>query len=389
MSRGMLFLECVNDIGGSEQHTLNLLASIDRARYRPLVAFLVPTGPFPEETAHLAPVFHCPLGRYRAIHHLIRVAGTLANLVRHQEVAIIQSNHAKSHIVAWLAGALAGVPTIYCVCEDVQPAVPLNRIALSLPGTTFVPLSEWTARHLQRIGVDTRRIFVGYPGTHLVSHPADESEVAAQRSELGVPVDAPLVALPGRLTRWKGQSVFLRAAHRVLQEAPEVHFAIVGGPTLGLDPGYPAELEALARALGVAARIRFTGHRRDVPSVLAASDIVVHASTMPEPFGLVVIEAMAAGRPVIASASGGPEEIVVNAETGLLVAPGDDEAMAQAILGLLRDPARCHAMGVAGRKRVSRLFTLQAMAERYETIWDHTIGRSLHCLAHHQGDHLP
>jgi glycosyltransferase involved in cell wall biosynthesis len=131
-------------------------------------------------------------------------------------------------------------------------------------------------------------------------------------------------------------------------------------------------MKALARDLGIAPRVLFTDWRYrldDIPEVLAATSVLVHASTEPEPFGLVLIEAMACGRPVVATAAGGVLDIVEDGGTGLLVSPGDVESTASAVVRLLLHPEQASTMGAKGRAKAEREFSLPTYARRVEEVY--------------------
>ncbi len=149
---------------------------------------------------------------------------------------------------------------------------------------------------------------------------------------------------------------------------PEARFLIVGGAPFRAGDAYPARLHRLAQELDLAHRVVFTGHLEDVRPALAAMDVFVHAGD-PEPFGLVNLEAMAMGKPVIAFAHGALPEIIAEEETGLLVPPGDITALAEAVVCLLRDPPRRAAMGRAGRARVRERFQITHTVDRLATLW--------------------
>ena len=168
------------------------------------------------------------------------------------------------------------------------------------------------------------------------------AEIALRRGDgasvrrLLVPEGGPLVGIVGRLDRWKGQDVFLRAASLVARRRPDARFAVVGGALIGYEGSYPDDLERLAAELGLADRVHFAGHQDDPYPWLDALDVAVLASEA-EPFGLVVVEAMVLGTPVVATAPGGPEEIVEHGRSGLLVPSGAHEELATAILRVLDD----------------------------------------------------
>jgi glycosyltransferase involved in cell wall biosynthesis len=175
--------------------------------------------------------------------------------------------------------------------------------------------------------------------------------------------------------RWKGQAVFIRALAQVVRAIPNVRGLIVGAwhaeddkpGRLGGGEAYYRELSALADHLG--APIRFTGFVRDPGKVYAAADVIAHTSTAPEPFGRTVIEAMMAGRPVVATNAGALPEIVADGVSGILTPPGDAAALAAALADLLTSPARCADMGVAARARAEAEYTLEIMTRRMEDFY--------------------
>ncbi len=186
------------------------------------------------------------------------------------------------------------------------------------------------------------------------------------RVEVGLPTGVPLACLLGRLTAWKGHHVAIAAWRAVRQKLPEAVLAIVGDG----EPAYSEQCRALVARLGLGEAVRFIGHRDDVERVLHASDLLVHASCYEHPsqgtveaFGLVVIEAMAAALPVVATAAGGVTEVVAPDVTGKLVRPGDPDALAEAIVFYLSNRDAAAEAGFAGRRRVRELFTIDRSIE--------------------------
>ncbi|HVL88851.1 MAG TPA: glycosyltransferase, partial [Actinomycetota bacterium] len=166
---------------------------------------------------------------------------------------------------------------------------------------------------------------------------------------------------------WKGQHVFLRAAARLTAAHPDARFVVAGDALGGFSAGYPAGLRALADELGIAGRVIFTGACDDVPAVLAALDVFVHASVA-EPFGIVIVEALAAGVPVVATRGGGVAEIVTDGEDGFLVECGDDEQIAGRVAEILADPALTVRLSNAGRARARAAFTAGRMVEQFTAV---------------------
>lgn len=174
------------------------------------------------------------------------------------------------------------------------------------------------------------------------------------RASLATPERAPLLLAIGRLHRVKGFDLLLEALARL----PRAYLWIAG------DGPERAALERQAAELGVGARVRLLGWRADVASLLLASDAFVHPSRH-EPFGIVVLEAWAAGKPVVAAAAEGPAFLIEHGRTGLLTPVDDAKALVEAIAGLLADPARARALGEAGRAAYAQGFTEKAVTARY------------------------
>jgi glycosyltransferase involved in cell wall biosynthesis len=178
-----------------------------------------------------------------------------------------------------------------------------------------------------------------------------------------VPGDFPLVGLFGRITRWKGQDVLIKA----LADLPRVHGLIVGEALFTAeDRIFREEISKLATDLGVADRIHFVGFCRDIVPLLFRVDLVVHCSTSPEPFGRVIVEAMLAGRPVVAAKGGGPLEIVKDHETGLLVEPSNSHALARAIHELLENPELAATLGESAKRDAEKRFGLEGVLQQWK-----------------------
>ncbi len=176
------------------------------------------------------------------------------------------------------------------------------------------------------------------------------------------------IGMVGRIAPWKGQHVFLEAFARAFPDGDSVA-RIVGAPLFGADEEeYARSLPDLAERLGVAGRVDFAGFRTDVGHELAQFDVLVHASVLPEPFGQVVVEGMAAGLPVVAAAAGGPAEVVEAERTGLLYPPGDTDALAGALRRLAGDEALRARLGDAARTR-AREFAPGPVARRIENVY--------------------
>ncbi len=230
----------------------------------------------------------------------------------------------------------------------------------------YICISQAIADQMAALGVSRERLSVVYNGLDVADFPTVANP--ALRQQWQTPTQAPLVGIVGRVVPWKGHRVFLQAVERVAQDYPDLVAWIIGEPEVG-QQGYLEELEQLARALGIASRVRFLGHQENVPALLPSLDVLVHASVEPEPFGRVIIEGMAAERAVVATAAGAVPEIVLDKETGLLVPPGDAPALARAICRLLDLPAWRIALGKAGREHVRCHFSAAQMVSGVEAVY--------------------
>ncbi|MDE1184670.1 glycosyltransferase family 4 protein [Paraburkholderia sp.] len=205
-------------------------------------------------------------------------------------------------------------------------------------------------------GIDVSKVPIVHNGIDadaFSNAPREPAEIAALRRRLELPENAYLVGLFGRLAPWKGQHLALEMLARV----PDAHLVLVGAALFG-EHAYEQALRLQAERLGIADRVHFAGFRDDMPAWMRAMDAILHTSTEPEPFGRVIVEGMAAGRPVIGSAAGGVKEILRHGENGWLVAPGDIDGYAHAI-GMLRvDPALAQRVADQGAIEARRDFSL-------------------------------
>src|SRR6185312_485761 len=197
-----------------------------------------------------------------------------------------------------------------------------------------------------------------HDGTHV-------DEIGLQQDRRSGPIR---IGLVGRICSWKGQHIFLRAAARVHKQYPYAEFVIIGSALFD-EQKYEQELHQLTNELAINSVVHFAGFRTDVQAAIAELDVLVHASTIGEPFGQVIIEGMAAGKPVVATNGGGVPEIVQDDDTGILVPMGNADPMADAICRLLANPTLAKEMGRRGRQRVINQFTVGHTARRVEDVY--------------------
>lgn len=276
------------------------------------------------------------------------------------------------NIVGAVAARLAGRPLVWHVREILpeSKAVQLFLWLQRLLAARAVAISNAVAATM-RVGPGRLRVI--YNGIDLSEY-ADLPNPAEARRALGIERHQPVVSTIGRIEPWKGQRVLVDAAPRIINTHPSARILVVGAPALK-KPDYYANLLARCKETGIEDFITFTGPRCDIPAVLAASDVLVLPTVTPEPFGRTVVEAMAARCPVVATAAGGPLETVVDGETGLLVPPDDPEALAEAVLALLDNPARARSMGEKGRQRAFEQFSLDRLVNDMAGLFEETAGR--------------
>lgn len=232
----------------------------------------------------------------------------------------------------------------------------------------IVAVSSASRDDLIRAGVKGEKVAVIHNAVDLSRYDTSGAEPCEGR---GGP-DGGVVGMASRLSAWKGHGFLLEAASEVVKAFPRAEFRIAGAPVPG-EETYAAELVAVVRQLGLERHVRFLGHQQDIVPFMRSLDILVLTSDH-EPFGRVLIEAMAAGKPVVAFRSGGVPEIVDDGSTGVLVPPRDVEGLARAIQTLLADRDLAQAMGRAGRAKVERCFTADVHIDRIQRLYRSTVG---------------
>ena len=270
-----------------------------------------------------------------------------------------------------LAARLSRRPAI-CHYRAFDPPLPVDRWLVTPGIDGWIFISQAVAE-VQLAAMGHPRRWQVIPNAIDLQEFDKPVDSAAVRSSLGVPADVPLIGMIGRVAPWKGQLVFVEALAQVSLEHPTVHGVIVGLAEELDGPGYADHVRQRAGELGLGERLRMVGHRGDVPQVLAALDCVVHCSVRPEPFGRVIIEGMAASKPVIASSAGGAAEIVSDGVDGLLTPPGDAAALAHALARLLADPAECTRIGQAGRRTVEQRYQIGAHVAAIQSFYEQVL----------------
>lgn len=363
----VLFVTASPDRGGAETVVLQLLTGVDRRRVEPLAVAVV-EGAFGRELEQtgvpLVDAGH--IGRMRNVPRSIGVARRLAAAIRRERIDLVHSHGTQAHIVGGLAAKFARVPAIHHVhdlyAETRTGDAVLQHFALRIPAAAIVAVSHSSRARLLASGAPWNRVRVVHNGVSL-----------ARTAPAVTGAGGPVIVWCGRLQRWKGAHVFLDAARLIRDAQPHARFWIVGGTLFGKEPEYASELREQAARLGLEDAVTFTGHVADARPYLASADVVVHSSIEPEPFGLVIAEALAEGRPVVAFDQGGPAEMIESGRSGRLVAPGNTEALAAAASDLIARPDLAARISEAALAR-ARHFGLEAMLRRMQFVYDEVLG---------------
>ncbi len=283
-------------------------------------------------------------------------------IIKHCEIDIV---HARSRAPAWpafFAAKAENVPfvTTYHGIYNGRSGLKRYYNSVMAKGVRIIANSEFTKAHIIKThGTDAAKITVIPRGVDMARFdPAKVSakDITAQRNRWRVLPEQKLILLPGRLTRWKGPLVAIEA----LAALPEDHVLVLLGDAQGRD-GFAAELKAKAKANGLEDRVIMPGHSRDMPAALAAADVVMSASTDPEAFGRVAVEAQGMQKPVVATAHGGALETVVDGQTGYLVPPGDAKALAH---GIRKALSWKDYNGPAARARIAANFSSESLQRK-------------------------
>lgn len=299
----------------------------------------------------------------------------LARAIRQVRPDIVHVNSAPhSGLAAIMAAGIAGAR---CVCHVRNLSNPSRiQVWLSRSVSRFIFISTPVQEHLVRQGLGAENGIVIANGVDIDNFCSD-SDRSALRQELGIDGTVFLAGIVGRLEHWKGHCVFLQAIARLREMGYPAHAVVVGSREEGVrNDAYFKCIEDTVHDKRLQSSVSFLGHRSDIARVMRGLDVSVLASTDPEPFGRVVIESMAAGTPVVASAAGGVLDILRDGHSGLLYSPGDDAALATAMARLIDEPALAASLRQAAYADVNQRFSSARTTDAVMRVYDQLIGMS-------------
>lgn len=381
-----------SSVGGSHYSLFYLVESLDKAKYDPIVVFhrdnkLIPMY---RDAGIDARVFRIKTPyqfatRLRSTMPLRRLMGfiqSLANLWRmvlfpalrcavyllknrvdlvHLNNTIIRNHH-------WMLGAtLVGAK---CITHErgINERISWFSIFFSNRLAAVICISKAASDNLAQKGIRKDRLVVVHNGLDARRVQA-KVEIGEIKRQLGIPTDCPVIGMVGNIKEWKGQDVVTRATAELNKRWPNLRCLLVGD-TAESDKYYEKRLRQLVSELGVAQNIVFTGYQRDVANYVNIMDVVIHASVSPEPFGRVLLEAMALRKPLVGANAGAVPEIILHGETGLMCEPGNDRALARSVAELLENPQHARAMGEKGYLRLIQEFDITKNVRATQAVYE-------------------
>lgn len=387
MPKRILFVESNRDgtVGGSYFLLLDLIRGLDRSRYEPIVGFhrenylmdqfraagaevVLFDNLKPVDFGALNGVLN-PIKRlgnlYRGLYAQARVH---AKYLREQRIDLVNLNNSMTRNHAWmLAARQVGIP---CITHEMG----INK--------SYSFLSRYFGKRLDRIislshaickamlengGIDYPNVQVIHCGIDLTRYQIKETP-AQLRQKHAIPEGAPVIGVVGNIREWKGQETLVRATAILKKKYPDIRCVLVGDCGKA-DQEYGDRLDRIAKELDVTGNIIKTGFQRNAIDYMELMDVVTHTSIHPEPFGIVTLEAMSRSKPLVSTTIGGPAEVVVNGESGLLVDPGKPADLAGAVERFLSDPEYARLTGKRGYERMAANFSMKQSIDKTMAVY--------------------
>lgn len=382
----VLYLDHIAKLSGGEIALVRALSKIDKTRIDPML-LLGEEGPLttlatdagcPTQVLPLSPKIGNlrkealgvgALKNPKLASQTIRYARQVAQIAKAQGFHIIHANSLKSGFYGMIASYFSGIPLVWHIRDSIDkeylPTVAVHAVrslARQVP-KCVVANSFYTLRTLELDARGPRKskvlARVVYDGLVMDNYPAVPTKGRG---------DVFRIVHVGRIQPWKGQHVLLEAAMRLKASGRKFQVAFAGSPIFGEDD-YADRLTSLTKSYGLEGEVEFLGFVEDIPALLRSADLLAHTSVLPEPFGQVITEAMAARTLVIASAEGGPLEIIDDGETGLLVKPARSDLLAEKIAWAMDNPRRADSIVASAHRLVQSKFSACQTAVALEDVY--------------------
>jgi glycosyltransferase involved in cell wall biosynthesis len=378
----VLFYNHTGQVSGAERVLLMILARLDQHCFDPLV-ICPEQGPLLEMVTNLGvPVESLPGLEARftwRLDRLLRYLKSFFFVIRHLRRKVVSSKPDLIHANSIRAGLVATAATlglgtkVVWHLHDLLPRHPLSSFvrvfAFLSTRARMIAVSQAVANNFHGALFPLRkRVSVILNVVELEEFGSNQNTRQQIREEFQLTEAELLIGIVGQLTPRKGQLELLRAFARALKEIPRAVLIIVGAPLFNRDDEYAQLLKETAAELGIAERVRMVGERRDVPAIMRALDLVVINSSI-EPFGLVALEAMGYGTPILAAVSGGIPELIEHNKNGWLVPQGDEQVLAAAIVNLSRQPELRAQFAQQGKQHIAARFSVGRYMEELEAFY--------------------
>ena len=381
---GILFLNLCRKVSGAEFSLLNLIKHLDRIRFIPYLLLAGP-GPLSEIAGREGiPVIVLPeLKQFEngfsssRFPKLLWTVWRVRAIIRKNKIDLVHCNSPRIAYIGGPAARLAGIPSVVHVRDIVYSpfASAFKSRFLNRVSDAIITVSDAT-----RLAVIHRCPRINQK-THVIVNGVDIDTInrlpnANVRGGFGVGKMVPLVGSVGMISKVKGNDVLIRALAIVKRSYPGIKAVIVGGPFHPGDEEFFQELKKLTGRLGLENDVIFTGFREDVFDLIRSFDLLVHPAVYPDPLPRVLLEAAALKIPIVATRVGGVPEIIEDGKSGILVEPGDPEALAQGIIVLLKDKVKASRFAETARKRAEDFFSIQRHADRVMEIYREILGKN-------------
>jgi len=393
----ILYIESNVDgtIGGSYYSLLYLIQGLNKAKYEPVVLFCEehpllekyeraaqrviiqnygPTSSPPENT--ITDVLKIIPRFYK---YVIKKQKIIKEIIKSVSPDLIHLNNGYDINHDWiLAGKLNGIKVV-THDRGTRPPVSIQTRMFVRWLDAIISVSDDYLNNVIKNNLKpkiARRVYNGLD-PYMVIKSMSNHDRNIMRNNLGIKDNETLIGMIGNITPWKGQHIFLAAINIILEKYNNVKVIVVGKTARG-DEQYENDLKQFIKANSMSDKVCLMGFRKDVPELLNAIDIFVHSSIEPEPFGRVILEAMALGKPIVATNFGGTIEQIVHGESGILVPPNDHRKMAEGIEGLLIDQKKAKTLGENALLRLKDKFSIRNMVDGVEKIYSEifSIGNS-------------
>ena len=369
MRFNVLYLTWNPAVWGAETSLLLLLTYLDRTLFNPIVV-LPCTGPLSDRLANLeVETIIMPLNRLRWRNPVpyLRTVYRLVRLIKNKKIDLVHSNIEYCNQYAMPAAKITRRPTICNIRNIVPTKWDFREMLLWFPDA-LIANSRATAASFEPYARKFQQKAVIYNGLELDRFVPHEGDNSTFREQCGIKEGIFTIGVVARVVPAKGQHILIQSLAEVVKTNPNVCALIVGDAKSENTYSYLAELEKQVAEFQLTDNVVFTGYVENITELYASLDLVVLPS-LAEPFGRALIEAMAMGKPVVATRAGGAVEVVDDGVTGLLVPPDDPASLAKAILEIKADRAFAAKLGENGRKRVARLFDIEENVRKTEQIY--------------------